>query len=112
MQDLMDVHFPQVALISVVLDNLHTHTPAALDATFAPAEACRMLRKLDFHYTLKYGSWLNMAEIECAVVSTQCLDRRVGDQEMVRHEFAPWETHRHAAKATVDWRFTTAKARR
>jgi hypothetical protein len=112
MQDLVDVHFPQATVISVVLDNLNTHTPAALYATFPPAEACRILRKLDFHYTPKHGSWLNMAEIEFAVVSTQCLGRRLGDQETVRHVVAAWETQRNAAKATVDWRFTTAKARR
>jgi hypothetical protein len=112
MRDLVDVHFPQATVISVVLDNLNTHTPAAVYATFPPAEACRILRKLDFHYTPKHGSWLNMAEIECAVVSTQCLGRRLGDPETVRRAVAAWETQRNAAKATVDWRFTTAKARR
>jgi hypothetical protein len=112
MQDLVDRHFPQATVISVVLDNLNTHTPAALYATFPPAEACRILRKLDFHYTPKHGSWLNMAEIEFAVVSTQCLDRRLGDQETVRRAVAAWETRRNAAKASIDWRFTTAKARR
>jgi DDE superfamily endonuclease len=112
MQDLVDVHFPQATVVSVVLDNLNTHTPAALYATFPPAEACRILRKLDFHYTPKHGSWLNMAEIEFAVVSTQCLDRRLGNQELVRRAVAAWETQRNAAKVTVEWRFTTAKARR
>jgi hypothetical protein len=112
MQELVDVHFPQATVISVVLDNLNTHTPAALYSTFPPAEACRLLRKLDFHYTPKHGSWLNMAEIEFAVVSTQCLDRRLGDQETVRRAIAAWQTCRNAEKATVDWRFTTAKARR
>jgi DDE superfamily endonuclease len=112
MKELVDVHFPDAALISVVLDNLNTHTPAALYATFAPAEACRILRKLDFHYTPKHGSWLNQAEIEFALVSTQCLDRRLGDQATVRRAIAAWETRRNAAKATVNWRFTTAKARR
>jgi hypothetical protein len=112
MQDLVDVHFPQATVISVVLDNLNTHTPAALYATFPPAEACRILRRLDFHYTPKHGSWLNMAEIEFAVVSTQCLDRRLGDQETVRRAVAAWERTRNAQKATVDWRLTTAKARR
>jgi hypothetical protein len=112
MQDLVDLHFPKAAVISVVLDNLNTHTPAALYATFPPAEACRILRRLDFHYTPKHGSWLNMAEIEFAVMSTQCLNRRLGDQETVRRAVAAWETHRNAAKATVEWRFTTAKARR
>jgi DDE superfamily endonuclease len=111
MQDLVDRHFPQATVISVVLDNLNTHTPAALYATFPPAEACRILRKLDFHYTPKHGSWLNMAEIEFAVVSTQCLDRRLRDQGTVRRAVAAWETRRNAAKASIDWRFTTAKAR-
>jgi hypothetical protein len=112
MQDLVDVHFPLAVVISVVLDNLNTHTPAALYATFPPAEACRILRKLDFHYTPKHGSWLNMAEIEFAVVSTQCLDRRLADQEKVRRAVAAWQTQRNAAKASVEWRFTTVKARR
>jgi DDE superfamily endonuclease len=112
MQDLVEVHFPQATVISVVLDNLNTHTPAALYATCPPAEACRIARKLDFHDTPKHGSWLNMAAIEFAVVSTQCLGQRLGDQATVRHVVAAWETQRNAAKATVDWRFTTAKARR
>jgi hypothetical protein len=112
MQDLVDIHFPQTTVISVVLDNLNTHTPAALYATFPPAEARRILRKLDFRYTPTHGSWLNRAAIEFAVVSTQCLGRRLGDQETVRRAVAAWETQRNAEKATVDWRFTTAKARR
>jgi DDE superfamily endonuclease len=112
MPDLVDRHFPQATVISVVWDNLNTHTPAALSATFPPAEACRILRKLDFHDTPTHGSWLNMAEIEFAVVSTQGLDRRLGDQETVRRAVAAWETRRNAAKASIDWRFTTAKARR
>jgi hypothetical protein len=112
MKDLVDIHFPKAAVISVVLDKLNTHTPGALYATFPPAAACRILRKLDFHYPPKHGSWLNMAEIEFAMVVTQCLDRRLGDQETVRRETAAWEVRRNAAKATVDWRFTTTKARR
>jgi DDE superfamily endonuclease len=112
MKDLVDIHFPQATVSSVVLDNLNTHTPAALYATCPPAEACRILRKLGFRYTPKHGRWLNMAEIEFAVVSTQCLDRRLGDQETVRREIVAWETRRHEQRATADWRFTTAKARR
>jgi hypothetical protein len=112
MKDLVDVHFPEATLISVILDNLNTHTPAALYATFPPAEACRILRKLDLHYTPKHGSWLNMAEIELAVLATQCLDQRLGNQDAVRRTIAAWETRRNAAKALVNWQFTTAKARR
>jgi hypothetical protein len=111
MRDLVDVHFPRAALISVVLDNLNTHTPAALYETFAPAEARRILRKLDLRYTPKHGSWLNMAEVEFAVVSTQCLDRRAGDQATLGRMLGAWEARRNAAKATASWRFTTAKAR-
>ncbi len=112
MQDLVDVHFPKAALISVVLDNLNTHTPAALYETFAPAEARRILQKLDFRYTPKHGSWLNMAEVELAVVSTQCLDQRLGDPATLGQMLATWEARRNAAQATVSWRFTTGKARR
>jgi DDE superfamily endonuclease len=112
MKDLVDGPFPQAPVISVVLDNLNTHTPAALYAAFAPAEACRILRKWDCHYTPKHGSWLNMAEIEWAVLSSQGLDRRLGDQTTVRHTIAAWETDRNAAQATVNWQFTTAEARR
>jgi hypothetical protein len=111
MRELVDVHFPRAALISVVLDNLNTHTPAALYETFAPAEARRILRKLDLRYTPKHGSWLNMAEVEFAVVSTQCLDRRVGDHATLGRMIGAWEARRNAAEATVTWRFTTAKAR-
>jgi hypothetical protein len=112
MKDLVDVHFPEAAVISVVLDNLNTHTPAALYATFRPAEAGRIMRKLDLHYTPKHGSWLNMAAIALAVLSTQCLASRLGDQATVRRTIAAWEQDRNAAQATVNWQFTAAKARR
>ena len=112
MQELVDVHFPKAALISVVLDNLNTHTPAALYEAFPPAEARRLLRKLEFRYTPKHGSWLNMAEIEFAVVSKQGLDQRLPTQERVRRTTTAWETQRNAVQATVNWRFTIAKARR
>jgi DDE superfamily endonuclease len=112
MQELVDVHFPKAVLISVVLDNLNTHTPAALYEAFPPAEARRLLRKLDFRYTPKHGSWLNMAEIEFAVLSRQGLDQRVPRPETVQRTITAWETQRNAAQAKVNWRFTIAKARR
>ncbi len=111
MRDLVDVHFPEAERITVVQDNLNTHTPAALYAAFPPEEAKRIWDKLEFHYTPKHGSWLNMAEIELSVLSRQCLDRRIPDQETLISEVAAWEADRNAADATVQWRFTTADAR-
>jgi hypothetical protein len=111
MKDLVDNHFPKAVLISVVLDNLNTHTPAALYEAFEPAEARRIVSKLDFHYTPKHGSWLNMAECEFAVLLGQCLDQRIADIATVRRKSAAWEQRRNSAKATVNWRFTTTKAR-
>jgi hypothetical protein len=112
MQDLVDSHFPQATLSTVVLDNLNTHTPAALYDTFTPAEARRLLQKRDFRSTPKHGSWLNMAEIEFAALSTQCLARRIPDQATVRRRVGAWEASRNAQKVTINWRFTTPKARR
>jgi hypothetical protein len=111
MKDLVDIHFPTATLISVVLDNLNTHTPAALYEAFEPAEARRIVSKLDFHYTPKHGSWLNMAECEFAVLLGQCLDQRIPDIATVRRKTTAWEQRRNTAKATVNWRFTTTKAR-
>ena len=111
MRELVDVHFPDAERITVVQDNLTTHTPAALYATFEPAEAKRIWDKLEFHSTPKHGSWLNMAEIELSVLSRQCLDRRIPDQESLSREVAAWEAERNAMQATVQWRFTTADAR-
>ena len=110
-KDLVDVWFPDVERIQVVLDNLNTHTPAALYETFLPEEARRILRKLEFHYTPKHASWLNMVEIELAVLSDQCLDRRIGDVETLKCEIAAWEKDRNAQQARVNWRFTAEDAR-
>ena len=112
MTALVDAYFPQAELISVVLDNLNTHTPAAPYKTFPPAEARRIVRKLDLRYTPKHASWLNMAELELAVVDGQCLDRRLSTPALVRREVAAWQAARNTAKATVQWRFTVAKARK
>jgi transposase len=111
MRELVDVHFPDAAHIVVVQDNLNTHTPAALYSAFAPAEAKRIWDRLEFHYTPKHGSWLNMAEIELSVLARQCLKRRIPDQPTLIQETAAWEARRNASGATVDWRFTTADAR-
>lgn len=111
MQELVDVHFPEAEKILVVQDNLNTHTPAALYAAFPPQEAKRIWDRLEFHYTPKHGSWLNMAEIELSILSRQCLDRRIPDQETLRQETLAWTERRNLAKATITWRFTTADAR-
>jgi transposase len=111
MQELVDVHFPHAEVIRLVVDNLNTHTPAALYETFAPAEARRLTRKLEFHYTPKHGSWLNMAECEFAALSKQCLARRVPDITTLRQEVAAWQAHRNRAKTRINWRFATTDAR-
>lgn len=111
MRTLVDVHYPAAAVVAVVLDNLSTHSPAALYQAFPPAEARRILKRLEFHHTPKHGSWLNMAELEFSVINRQCLGRRIPDQETLRHEIAAWEAERNAARATVRWRFTVTDAR-
>jgi hypothetical protein len=111
MKDLVDFHFPQATRIRVVQDNLSTHNPAFLYQVFEPTEAKRILDKLEFHYTPKHGSWLNMAEIEFSVLSRQCLDRRLGDETALIREISAWEDIRNKAEATVDWQFTTEDAR-
>ncbi len=111
MRTLVDEQVPQAAVIRVVLDNLNTHTPAALYQAFPPAEARRLTEKLEFHYTPKHGSWLNMAEIEWSVLVRQCLDQRLPDQAAVAGVVVPWEARRNASHATVDWRFTVHDAR-
>lgn len=108
----VDEWYPDAAVIRVVLDNLNTHTGAALYETFPPQEARRILERLEWHYTPKHGSWLNQMEIEWSVLGRQCLDRRIGDRETVRREVAAWERQRNDAKATVHWRFGVDEARR
>jgi len=111
MAELVDVHFPEAEKIRVVLDNLSTHTPAALYETFPPAKARRILRHLEFHRTPVHGSWLNMAEIELAILARQCLNRRIADLGTMARETAAWQTRRNSQQATIDWRFTTEDAR-
>lgn len=111
MRELVDVHFPHAEKIRVVLDNLNTHTPASLYEVFAPQEARRLLKKLEFHYTPKHASWLNMAEIEFSVMVGQCLKRRIGDQATLMVELSAYVQRRNAAKATICWQFDIQQAR-
>jgi transposase len=111
MKDLVDEHYPQAQRIRVVLDNLSTHSPGALYERFAPAEARRILDRIEFHYTPKHASWLNMVEIEIGVMVSQCLDRRIPDKATLVAEVASWERRRNAEKARINWMFTVDRAR-
>ncbi len=110
-RDLVDDYYPTAEKIVLVMDNLNTHTPASLYEVFPPAEARRLARKLEIHYTPKHGSWLNMAEIELSVLSRQCLDRRIGTPAELEREVAAWQAKRNASEVGINWRFTTADAR-
>ena len=111
LKELVDVHYPDAETIRLVVDNLNTHSPAALYTAFPATEAHRLARKLEFHYTPTHGSWLNMVEIELSVLARQCLNRRLPTVAVVARETAAWAAARNAAHATVAWRFTTARAR-
>ena len=111
MRDLVDKHYPRAERIRVVMDNLSTHTPAALYERFDPAEARRILQRLEFHYTPKHSSWLNMVEIEIGVMVRQCLDRRIPDKDTLVAEIAAWERRRNREKARINWLFTVQRAR-
>lgn len=108
---LLEEWYPAADKVVLVLDNLSTHTPAALYEAFAPAEARRLVERLEWHYTPKHGSWLNVAEIELSVLARQCLDRRIPDRDALDREVGAWEGARNAAAVRVDWQFSTADAR-
>ncbi len=103
--------YPDANTIRVVLDNLSTHTPAALYQTFSAEEARKLTQKLEFHYTPKHGSWLNMAEIEWSVLARQALQGRLADIPTVEARVDPWQSKRNQTRATVNWCFSTAHAR-
>lgn len=108
---LVDEDYAEAEQIVLVTDNLNTHRPACLYERFAPEEARRIARKIEWHYTPEHGSWLNMAECELSVLARQCLNRRIGDREMLVREVQAWEAERNAAQVTIDWQFTAADAR-
>jgi len=111
MRELVDDYFPEVDRVVLVVDNLNTHSPTALYETFEPAEAKRILDRLEFHYTPKHGSWLDMAEIEIGVLCEQCLAERIPDEATLRREIDAWERDRNLQRATVNWQFTSITAR-
>jgi len=111
MRDLTDIHYPKAKKIRVVLDNLSTHSPAALYKAFPAAEARRILKRLEFHFTPKHASWLNMVEIEIGVLRSQCLNRRIEECDRLVTEIAAWEQLRNDSGAKIKWMFTAEKAR-
>ena len=110
-RQLVDVDYPEKDRIVLVMDHLNTHHPASLYEAFEPAEARRIAERLEIHYTPKHGSWLNMAEIELAVLARQCLDRRIPDQETLGKETQAWQDQRNRESVRANWRFTTQDAR-
>ena len=111
LKDLSDTHFPDAQQIILVQDNLNTHKPASLYEAFPAAEARRLVERFEWHYTPKHGSWLDLAESELGVLSSQCLDRRIADKPTLTREVKAWQNDRNKHKAKADWQFTTADAR-
>ena len=111
LKDLSDTHFSDVAKIVLVQDNLNTHTKASLYEAFPTPEARRLVERFEWHYTPKHGSWLDLAESELGVLSSQCLDRRIPDIKTLAEQVAAWERDRNLNNAKADWQFTTENAR-
>lgn len=111
LKDLSDVHFPQAEKILLVQDNLNTHCPASLYRTFPPEEARRLVERFEWHFTPKHGSWLDMAETELSVLSSQCLNRRIPDKETLASEVQAWQKYRNTHNTTANWQFRTQDAR-
>ena len=110
-REVLDTHYPNAKTVMLVMDTLNTHGISSLYEAFAPAEARRLARRLEIHYTPEHGSWLNMAEIEQSVMARQALSRRIPDREAIERRTAAWQEGRNAAEATVDGPFTTDEAR-
>jgi len=111
LKELSDSHFPAASKIVLVQDNLSTHKPASLYEAFPAPEARRLVERFEWHYTPKHGSWLDMAESELGVLSSQCLDRRIPDKQTLVEEVAAWQDRRNKHHAKADWQFTAADAR-
>jgi len=111
LRELSDTHFPQAKKIVLVQDNLNTHKPASLYQAFPAAEARRLVERFEWHYTPKHGSWLDMAESELGVLSSECLDRRIPDKQTLMAEIGAWQDRRNTHHTRADWHFTTTDAR-
>jgi DDE superfamily endonuclease len=112
MRELLEVHYPQAKKIRLIQDNLNTHDGASLYEAFPPEVARRLLDRIEWHYTPKHGSWVNMAETEIRIMNGQCLDRRLDSQSLIAREVAVWEAKRNTQQARIHWTFTLAAARR
>jgi hypothetical protein len=110
-KELLEVHYPDVSKIRLVMDNLNTHITGSLNEAFEPDIAHALAQRLEIHYTPKHGSWLNVAEIELSAMTRQCLNRRIPDLQELNSEISAWEKSRNAEQKTVDWQFTTTDAR-
>jgi hypothetical protein len=110
-KSMLDERYPQATKVRLVMDNLNTHGTASLYEAFEPEEARRLARRLEIHYTPKHGSWLNIAEIELSALTSQCLNRRIPEINLIRTEVAAWELDRNHHATVIDWRFTTEDAR-
>ncbi|MCA9071692.1 MAG: transposase, partial [Planctomycetaceae bacterium] len=108
---LCDEYFPQAKKLVLIEDNLNTHGGASLSETYSPAEARRLLDRIEFHATPKHGSWLDMAEIELRILNGQCLDRRIDNAEELRQEVAAWEQDRNERGCKIHWTFSMTTAR-
>jgi DDE superfamily endonuclease len=108
---MLDERYPEAIKVRLVLDNLNTHTTASLYETFPAPEARRLAERIEFHYTPKHGSWLNVAEIELSALASQCLDRRIACLPSLAQEIEAWQTHRNNRSTPIDWQFTTTDAR-
>jgi transposase len=112
LKSLLDEVYPRASRVVLVTDNLNTHCTGSLYEAFEPAQARRLAERIEWHYTPKHGSWLNMAEIELSVLARQCLDRRIATAEELAAEVATWERQRNEARARIEWTFRVADARK
>jgi DDE superfamily endonuclease len=108
---LLTVDYPDAATVVLVMDNLNTHTPGSLYEAFEPVKARSLAARLEIHHTPKHGSWLNIAEIELAALTRQCLNRRIEDLDVLNHELTAWQDTVNADQRQVHWHFTTSDAR-
>jgi transposase len=111
MKELVDVHYPKAARVTLVMDNLNTHRMSCLYEAFTPEEARRIIERIEVVHTPKHGSWLNMAECELSVLERQCLAGRIPDEDTLRREVSIWNEGRNNRSKTIDWQFKTTDAR-